>query len=403
MERSLIVRKSGMLAALAAGFVAIGVAGCGEGEGADSVDTKQSGVVTWTNLQLLNGWQSFGAGYTPQVAIINGTVTFKGALKGQNATSDVAFKLDGPTFSAFRTQPSLESVSMRTVMGGNPNAGGTVWVQFVPEVPQVNPETVQVRMVQDGVTFGGIGAQARELTSLDGVAYDQAPGAGLAFNTNNWASKYFFRQQDDFQCAGLNDCGVYAKLVGGFVRFQGALQTAPDESNFDGYVMTLTDPSLIPGQLVTVPVSLGVDSSFQQDIGMLSVYPNGNVFLSGSTQGATAGVVFEGAAFSKTNSGNVPFTLRNNWVAYSARQVKVGNFGGVVRFQGAIKNGTDNYIGDLPVGMRPSKTVRVVAHGALSAWQATIIIETNGAVTFQGIALNYAASHLSLDSVSFPL
>jgi hypothetical protein len=41
-------------------------------------------------------------GYTPQVAIIDGTVTFKGALKGTFATSDVAFTLDGPTFSAFR-------------------------------------------------------------------------------------------------------------------------------------------------------------------------------------------------------------------------------------------------------------------------------------------------------------
>ena len=65
MERAVNFRiTSGMFSALVAGCTLLGAAGCAEE--ADQVETTQSAVVTWTNLQLVNGWQSFGAGYTPR-------------------------------------------------------------------------------------------------------------------------------------------------------------------------------------------------------------------------------------------------------------------------------------------------------------------------------------------------
>jgi hypothetical protein len=345
-------------------------------------------------LQLLNGWQSYGTGYTPQVAIIDGAVTCKGALKGTNATSDVAFKLDGPTFSAFRTIPA-DGAMMRTVMAND--KGGTIFVQLT-----VDGSSVPVHIVQDGVAANGIGSDARAFTSLDGVAFDQQAGSVLVYNYGHWRSKYGFRQSPLGACTGqFQDCGVYAKLQSGFIRFQGVLQ-ARDINDFDGFLFTLPS-SMRTGQLLTVPVTLGGDSSLNQRFGILSVYPDGNVFMSGDPQAAVGSLSFDGVAYSRTNAGNVTLPLVSNWVPYSARTVKVGNFGGVVRFQGAIKNGNSIQIATLPADLRPSKTVRVVADIFQSAWQVTIIVEPTGFMWFQGAPLNYAATYLSLDSVSFPL
>jgi hypothetical protein len=381
-----------MCAALLASFVMLGAAGCAEE--ADNIETTQGAVVTWTNLQLLNNWQSYGPGYTPQVAIIDGAVTFKGALKGPNANSDVAFKLDGPTFSAFRTIPP-DGAMMRTVM--KDDVGGTIFVQLT-----VDGSSVPVHIVQDGVAANGIGPKAREFTSLDGVAFDQQAGSVLVYNYDHWRSKYGFRQSPLGACTGqFQDCGVYAKLQGGFVRLQGVLQ-ARDIDDFDGNLFTLPS-SLRTGQMVTVPVTLGGDSPPNQRFGILTVYPDGNVSMSGDPLAAVGSLAFDGVAYSKTNTGNVPLPLASNWVAYSSRQVKVGNFGGVVRFQGAIKNGNSIQLATVPAGLRPSKTVRVVGDIFQSAWQVTIIIEPTGFMWFQGAPLNYAATYLSLDSVSYPL
>jgi hypothetical protein len=151
-------------------------------------------------------------------------------------------------------------------------------------------------------------------------------------------------------------------------------------------------------------VSTGGDSAPNQHLGVLYIYPDGTVAVLGSISGAAGHTSFEGVAYSKTNTGNVALPLNFNWVAYSPRPVKVGNFGGVVRFQGAIKNGTNAQLATVPAGLRPAKTVRLVGNIIFGyARQVTIVVQPNGVMTFQGAPLSDAATYLSLDSLSYPL
>jgi hypothetical protein len=138
--------------------------------------------------------------------------------------------------------------------------------------------------------------------------------------------------------------------------------------------------------------------------GALTFYPDGSVYVNGNPPAANAGVSFENVWFSKTNTGNQAMTLSNGWQAYnSVRVPKVGMYGGVVRFQGAIKAGTSATIGSLPqASYKPLRQVRLtaVANGPVPA---TIVIETTGAVRLEGVPLNVASLYLSLDGVSYAL
>jgi len=97
--------------------------------------------------------------------------------------------------------------------------------------------------------------------------------------------------------------------------------------------------------------------------------------------------------------------LSNGWHAYSARPVKVGRYGDVVRFQGAISGGTSNAIGSLPVAnpsYAPPKTVRLtaVANGPVPV---VILINPNGSITYAGAPENVVSLYLSLDGLSYGL
>ncbi|HEV8548667.1 MAG TPA: hypothetical protein VGQ57_06560, partial [Polyangiaceae bacterium] len=104
-----------------------------------------------------------------------------------------------------------------------------------------------------------------------------------------------------------------------------------------------------------------------------------------------------------TLTGNSPLTLVNGWGQYSsARLVRVGKYGNVVRFQGAISGGTNTKFATLPTSLRPTRTVYVptVTNGTTGR----IIISTAGDMTIENPGgLSNAALFTSLDGVSFGL
>jgi hypothetical protein len=184
--------------------------------------------------------------------------------------------------------------------------------------------------------------------------------------------------------------------VEGFVRFQGLLANSV-ANDYDGFLFNL-DTDFRPSNTVYVPADLG-GASF----GQLTIYPSGDVYVNGNATAAKNGTSLEGVWFSKTLSGNVALSLDNNWSAYSARSVKVGKYGGVVRFQGAISGGTSTTVGTLTdSNMWPPKTVYLVA-AAYGPTPARIIVTTSGVVQVDTPGLTTASLFLSLDGVSFAL
>ena len=381
----------GTLTRLLIGLTVLGVAGCGEApEAQESVQTDEAPILGgWKTLTLKNGWEAHG-GTAPAVGVVNGVVTFRGALKAPaGQVNPVAFVLDDP---AYRPSP-LDGLYLRTVLNGN--VGGTL---FYNPYNDGQGNTHQVYVYQDGVSPPGLGAAARAFVSLDGVAFDKSYGDYIEHDPS-WSSRYQLREHG---CAYVNGpCGAFVKLVDGFVRFQGLLgKNSP--SDYGGYLFTLPDPKYIPSNNVTVPLNLGGGQGSNQSFGAITIYPDGQVYVNGNPPAAASSTSFEGVSFSKTLAGNVPLPLSNNWQAYSSRSVKVGKYGDVVRFQGAISGGTSATIGTLPPGYAPPKTVRLVAV-APGPSPATVVVNTLGVITVEGPPLSVSSLFLSLDGVSFGL
>ena len=192
------------------------------------------------------------------------------------------------------------------------------------------------------------------------------------------------------------------KKVDGFVRFQGFLRKT-DPGDLNNFLFTITDPDLIPGNLVQVYANIGGFAVARQ-WSVLAIYPSGQVWIDGNMPTTwPGGVSLEGVSFSRTLTGNQLLPMSNGWTHHSARQARVGKYGDVVRFQGAVKNGTSTTIGTLPTGMRPTKTVVMptIVNGPASGM---ITVNTNGimVITCPGGVSN-AAIFTSLDGVSFGL
>jgi len=373
----------------AAAFLALTVlTGCGA-EAEDIAQTQSAITGGWVNLDLINGWTNAnGTSNPPAIGIVNGVVTFRGAIKATNPTSNVAFSLGASKYSGFRTNV-LNAVYVAAAMSGN-TAGTLFYNPFLGG-------NHAVAVMENGVASNQVGTNAKAFTSLDGAAFDRVVGSPINYDTEVWTSQYGFRQS--INCSG---CGVYGKQVDGFARFQGLL-TKLDANDTSGYLFTLTDPQLIPGNNVTVPLHLGQQGS-NMSFGALTFYPSGDVYVNGQPFGANSGTSFEGVWFSKTLAGNValPLNTAGGWHAHSSRSVKVGKYGDVVRFQGAISGGSSTTIATLPAGYAPTKQVKLrgVASGPVPV---TIVVNTNSTITFEGVPTTVASSFLSLDGVSYGL
>lgn len=381
----------GSLWSLVGGYLMLSAAACSGPEGSEWAAEEEVGSLQaaitggWTPLTLINGWQSYPGASAPAVGIVNGVVTFRGALRGNNATSNVPFILPAP----FR---SVDRIMVRAAMGTS--AGGTL--EYEPDSAQGQSATANaIKIFQDGVSTQP-GPEARSFTSLDGVSFDQSASDSVPVPlASGWTNEYAFRLAGSGGSDGLY---TYVKLVNGFVRFQGYL-TGPNAGNF---LFTLP-PELRPSQVVYLPVTLcpGVNGNY----GRLVVFPSGSVHVGAEEDFAAArcGTSLEGTSYALSPTTQ-SLSLTNGWTAYSPRAVKVRSTGGVVRFEGGIDGGTNATIATLPASMRPPATVRVVAEAHPDvAREARLVIEPSGTVKVAGAPLSTTSLFTSLDSVSFGL
>ena len=391
--------KAGSL--LVAG-AALGLAGCG----AESIDfadpvaapelgeAKQALTGGWTTLTLRNGWRTATNSNTPAVGIVNGIVTFRGALDGTLATSPEAFCLTAPVFTTFRPI-DVGYVTLRTALA-NGKSGSAIL-----SIDSPNPEEPGYCMTLYQDDPGPQpGPDARIRTSLEGVSYDKTLQNSVLLDLEEaWAAAYPSRGSDGSATGNPAGQGAFAKLVNGFVRFQGVL-SAPQDSPFVLFTLP-TGQGMIPGKPVYVPVTLCALSGLA---GRIVIQTNGQVIVEGSSQYAWCGVSLDGAAYSMSSPASAqPISLSSGWVAHSTRAVRARVDGGAVRLEGAVKNGTTTTIGTLPTGMRPARTIHVVANALQFAQPATLSISSVGTIRVVSPALVAAQPGISLDGVSFGL
>jgi len=374
------MRRSWLLVGL---MVSLAAAGCGTDE--SSGVTEAQGALTggWTTLTLENGWRTVTGTTAPAVGLYNGTTVFRGVLDGHLSSSSTAFHLP----STFRptTGTGNDYVDVRVAFAGS--GGGTL---------TYNPKLIPGGE-GDNVTIVADPGLSLSYVSLDGAAFDLTGDSSTAipYDTTEWQGVYAHRVQGPH---GLDQAAL-AKSVDGFVHFQGYLTSA--DPTFPNYLFTLP-AAFRTNQQVTVPVALGaVPSQTLNGWGQITIYPSGDVYVNGNPYSYAAGTSLEGAFYSRTVTGNSALTLVNGWTS-GARQARVGNYGGVIRFQGSISGGTNVSFGTLPLAMRPPRDVTIVA-AAYGGVPVAITVQSTGnlKVSTAYVPLSVTAMFLSLDGLSF--
>jgi hypothetical protein len=363
----------------------------------------------WTNLTLRNGWRAAANSNTPAVGLIDGIVTFRGALDGTDATSGTMFCLSdghvspGPDYTQYRPS-DVGWATFRAALANGAAGALTLSIgfkQFDPNLPDTELEGANhcMQVSQAGAGFE-IGEDAQELTSLEGVTFTKsafAPGQNaIRLESNDWGVNYPERGTDGSLPAGE---GAYVKLVNGFVRFQGSLVGgggAPLPKLF-----TLpAGQGLIPNNPVVVPITLSPLGDTAP--GRIVIQTNGDVFVEGSTDAALGGIALDGAAYSISSPASaVAIPLSSGWIASTPRAVRSRLVNGVVRLEGMVKNGQSTTIGTLPTGQRPAKAILVVADAPVLDRHSTLRINTNGAIEIIYPSLLESQVGISLDGVSF--
>jgi len=371
----------------------------------------------WTNLTLRNGWKAAADSNPPAVGLIDGIVTFRGALDGSEATSSTAFCLTdghaasgGPDYTQFR--PSDAGViSVRAALANGASGSLELGLPFRqgdeehPALPDQERDSSFCMQVAEHGASSAPGPNARELTSLEGVTYTKsafAPGQNaLKLELGNWRLLYPLRGTDGGLPSGP---GIYAKVVDGFVRFQGEFESSVDAGeSIDPVLFTLpAGQGLIPSDPVRVAVSLSPLAVPQA--GRIVIQPNGDVIMEGPSEAARAGVSLDGTAYSVSSPANaLPLPLSDGWTPSSGRAVRARLANGVIRLEGAVRNGTTASHGTLPAGMHPAEAIYVVADALLLAQPATLRIDTDGSIEVISPTLVVAQPGISLDGVSFAL
>lgn len=387
--------------------VACGLWGCSGAERSDAADqpepevgeVQQAVSTSWVNLTLRNGWKAAANSNTPAIRLVNDIVTFRGALDGTNATSEVAFCLTiatptSPSYTAFRPTDG-GYLTVRAAMGNAALGSLMLDFPFSGAIPETNRYCMHV--LEDGASPQP-GPNAKKLTSLEGVSYDKSYADSIHLDyAPYWGSAYPMRGSDSTINPG--GAGIFVKLVNGFARFQGVLAGFQDAPNL---LFTLPpNKGLIPAKPVYVPVTLSPSQPLQ---GRIVIQTNGDVQVEGIMANAWSGVSLDGASYSMSSPPEAkPLSLSSGWVAYSTRAVRYRLDNNVVRLEGAVKNGTTMTIGTLPAGYRPAKKVFVVANAIQFAQPAQLSIDTAGVIQIEMPALVAAAPGLSLDGVSFAL
>jgi hypothetical protein len=370
----------------------LGLTGCGAAEGVDAGDPEVAvGKTTeainggWTTLSLMNGWTAAANSNVPAVGIVNGIVTFRGALNGAQATSTSPFCLTSPTFDAFRPTDG-GYITMRAALANGHLGSARLALNHCMLVSE------------DGVIEPNEpGPNARLLTSLEGITFDKSYAASTPLELQgDWTSAYPERGSDEDENPPYK--GVFAKVVSGFVRFQGVVKS---DQEIPTVFKLPPAMGMIPGNAVHLPVTVCPESPGQRRI---VIQPSGYAILDGTIGSPTCGVSFDGASYSMSSPpGAQAISLSSGWVWFSNRAVRARVDGGVVRLEGMVKNGTTLTIGTLPMGMRPAKTIFLVSSAQLLAFPAVLRINTFGTITVVSPELYFAQSGITLDGVSFGL
>ena len=303
-------------------------------------------------------------------------MTFRGAVKAPNPTSTVIANLPA-TF-----QPNPDSaIFMKIVLNGG--QGGLLTYDYLCHC---------LVLTQDGLV-GAVGSAAKAFASLDGASFDTAIGTHI--DAPGWVGYTGFRD------GTVSWPAANVKLVNGFVRFQGLITKEDPED--PGTVLFTIPTQFRPGIAVRVYTNVGGIGSVAASWSYLDINPSGLVTTPGINPAVSNNAIsLEGVSFSRTLSGNMQLPLMNGWVNHSSRQARVGKYGEVVRFQGDISGGTSTTIGFLPVGMRPTKTVKLPTITQETTAVLTINPDGKMIIDSQG-GLTIATLHTTLDGVSFGL
>jgi hypothetical protein len=194
---------------------------------------------------------------------------------------------------------------------------------------------------------------------------------------------------------GTNNAGV--TLVSGIVHFRGAV------SGGTASRITTLPSAFRPAQDVYVPVTL-CDATK----GRLFIDSSGNVSVQeegGGFSNAPCFTSLEGASFAQSTSSFTSLTLQNGWTnaPFGTRNARVRNVSGIVRFQGAIANGTSSAAFVLPSAFRPPTDVYIPID-LCSATKGRLLVQPSGQVSvFAETAFSNAQCFSSLEGASFAL
>ncbi|MBK7948217.1 MAG: hypothetical protein IPK00_05650 [Deltaproteobacteria bacterium] len=311
------------------------------------------------DLALQNGWSVTPSGAGPARAFLDGgIVSLRGAIAG------------GSTGLAFNLPAELRPQTDVYVAVALCNATqGRLWIQ-----PSGNV-SVQAKP-------GGF-ADAQCRTSLDGATFAPvASGYSVLTLANGWTH------------APYSTSSASAALLDGVVRLKGAIAQGSS-----GLAFTLP-PELRPTTSVYVPIGL-----CNANKGRLIILPSGTVSIQAETSFAEAQCFtsLDGAWFAPNPAGFTTLALVDGWshAPFSTSDVAAVLTGGVVRFKGAMANGTFPTAFTLPPALRPQSQVDLPIDLCSARTGRLSIAPTGSVVVEAATAFSDAQCFTSLDGVSF--
>lgn len=326
-----------------------------------SLEGVSFALTLFTPLNLANGWTSgpFGTG-APAIGRSGNIVTFSGAVGG-GSTGQIT------TISAGYRPPTDVYVPV-DLCGGE---RGRLLIQPSGAV-----------FVQASRAF----ADAQCFTSLEGASY-VIPNASTKPLTpvNGWAGGPF----------GTNTLKVQNNQ--GLVRFSGAIGGGTTN------VLLTLPVSLRPAAEVYAPLTLCNAAK-----GWLYISTSGVTQIFGETSFADAQCFtsLDGVEYQLNVAAATPIATQGGWVgpAFGSYPITVTDFGGVLRFSGAVSGGGTDTIAALPTKFRPLVDVYVpvdLCNGA----KGRVVIQPNGDVRVFATSGIFADAQCftSLEGVSYAL
>jgi hypothetical protein len=353
-KAALLIKPTGVVTLVPA-------APAGPGHECVTFDGASFSVANFRPLELVNGWTAspFSTA-VPAVAIIEGTVRFRGAIAGGN--SPLAFFLP---FALHASQTVYLPVDQFAAAKGrlviSPSGNASV----------------------EGAN--GVFGLARQFTSLEGLSFVIDPLFTPLSPLNGWTN------------APGGTRSAAATTIAGIVRLQGAIATAGGNP-----VAFNLPPQFRPSANVYVHVDLCHATD-----GRLLIEPSGTVTVidpAGNLINAGCTTSLEGVAYPLSTAAFTSLALINSWTGtiYSTRSASVTNLSGMVTFGGAIMTSGQNAAPFLlPPQFRPA-TMVYVSVDLCDGSKGRLNIDPSGAVNVQAAsAFSDAACFTSLEGASF--